>query len=609
MQSHAAPRRAGVLAFAIVVTGCGGGNEPQQAPELPDTPVISAPARLQVGSVGTASIPAQAGSYAWTVTGGEILSGAATREIAFRSTSPGEIALTAVVTNAAGSSPVGEATVQAFSVLTTLISSDVAGSPAEGLSEHDSAAGVAFSFTPGTGAATVVVDVDGILQAAANGVVPMDTNRILFAYGRPASGTDFDDMAVVPADPTVIPYPEFFEARAPVSARVADPYCGIVAPSIAYPAEYLGEFPLPAIDGAPLAAAVERGVMVKDYWAYSTANPTTNEGCSADWHDAVDETMRRIARLGADHVAIVQNAYLDDVNAETLHFNCMGDATCPSWAQIPDSEIAWAADRARAHGLDVHLYMQVDVHDINNAPLPTAPSAEFISKFFAAWKEYTAHIAAVSEAADIPAMQADWGVWWFDWPQPQYAPLYRSGMTEVAANMRTVFSGKVALGTLAPWASDDAALMDQVDWIIVELFGATLDAAENEAISVTQMKAKYLDLIGAYGSLLSKHGKPAAFRVYAQSHRDYLRDGWMEDGFCSPGCPQQAAATDFSVQAIAIEAQLEAITAQDDFALGTVDAMGYWFADVILPDTSFPNLSQSIRNKPAEAIVHRWFGP
>jgi hypothetical protein len=36
-------------------------------------------------------------------------------------------------------------------------------------------------------------------------------------------------------------------------------------------------------------------------------------------------------------------------------------------------------------------------------------------------------------------------------------------------------------------------------------------------------------------------------------------------------------------------------------------AVAYWMDDNILPSTTFPNLAYSIRGKPAEAIVQRWF--
>lgn len=64
---------------------------------------------------------------------------------------------------------------------------------------------------------------------------------------------------------------------------------------------------------------------------------------------------------------------------------------------------------------------------------------------------------------------------------------------------------------------------------------------------------------------------------------------------------------DFSIQAMSYQAMMEAISAQTVFDVIGVHVIGYWFADNILPDSSFPNLSQSFRNKLAEALMYQWF--
>jgi hypothetical protein len=89
-----------------------------------------------------------------------------------------------------------------------------------------------------------------------------------------------------------------------------------------------------------------------------------------------------------------------------------------------------------------------------------------------------------------------------------------------------------------------------------------------------------------------------------------LQTGWVEDAFCvnngTGGCIQDSLQTDFSVQAIGYEAVFEAAM-ESGLNFMSVDPYGYWFVDVILPQHSFPNTSQSVRNKPAESIVYQWF--
>lgn len=617
-------RRASVaraLYAALLLVACGdssstGVTTPPKEPEAPKppaapvTPAISVPQRIRAGTIATASIAAQTGAtYTWTITGGEVISGAGTTEITFRRSLPGAITLRVTATNSAGvmSSP-GEASVSAYTVLTTVMNGDVSGSPVTGTREFDTAIATPYSYAPAAGAATAFVEIDNMIGSS-SGQLTMDKDRVLWAYGQPATGIQFSNMIVVPNDPTIIPSMSFYASRPAVDVRVADPYCGVTQPSSTYPRSYLGAFPMPTATGAPLAGSTQRGVTVKDYWAFITNNPTTNEGCRSDWHAAVEETMRRVKRLGADYIAIYQNAYLEDVNANTLKFDCTTNQTCPSWAQIPDAEILWAAERARSYGLNLYLYLQVDVHDIQRKPLPSAPTAEFLNRFYDAWRQYLLHMGRLAEQARIPVMQVDWGVWWFDMQKPEYRTAYLNRMPQIAADVKAVYSGQRALGVLAPWQSNDDALMAQTDLLILELWQTRflITAADNANLTPAIVRDRTAQYIKNIGGVLGKYNKPAIFNVMNQSHRDYFSKGWIEDGFCVDACSQNNVTIDFSVQAIAYQGQFEAINTQTTFPVRGVNAVGYWFADVLLPNTSFPNLSQSIRGKPAEAIVYRWF--
>lgn len=578
-------------------------------PTAPAMPAVTAPARLKLGLTATASVPTQPGvTYAWTITGGEILSGAGTTQISFRPTAVGLVRLAATASRNGATSAPGEATTTAFVTLTRILNGDVAGTPAAGVTEYDTPATVAYNYAPTGGAGAAVTEVDGV-RAGGSGQVTMDRDHEIYAFGQPAGGASFADMIVVPNDPQKIPGMGFFPARAAGPVTMADPYCATKMPSAAYPKSYLGAHPLPTPAGT-LAATTERGVALKDYWAVSIGNPSTNAGCSGDWHAAVTEAMRRAKLIGSDYVAIFQNAYLEDVDAPTLKFNCAnGEASCWSWASIPDSEILWAANAARSLGLKLYVYMQVDVHDAKNQRLPTAPTAAFLDRFFTAYKGYMVQQARVAQQGGAAVLQVDWGVWWFDWTKPEYQPIYRQRIAEVSAAVRQVYSGKRAIGTLSLWSSADDALMAQVDLLLLELWTVQfkLTASDHANLGPAVVKQRTEEVIRDFANVVGRYNKPAIFRIMAQSHRDYLKSGWVEDGFCTNGCMQRDVITDFSVQAIAYEGQLQAIKGQSSFPVGAVEGVGYWFADVILPKESFPNLSQSIRGKPAEYLLSRWF--
>src|SRR6266568_3304274 len=269
-----------------------------------------------------------------------------------------------------------------------------------------------------------------------SGSISMNAVHLLWAFGNPSSGTRFDGMMTVPSDFTKIPYPEFYQRIPSFSYTVPDPYCAIATGVVAYPASYLGAFPLPAIQGAPLPAALSRGAAVKDYWHYGLTDPSTNAGCSGDLHAAFLNTLQRLRKLGADHVDIYEAAYLVDVTATTLDF----DLT--SRIEISDAELAWIVGAAKAAGLEVHEYMQVGGEDLNHVPLPTPPTSAWASAYLDAYTRFIVGRAALAQRDGIQAFQLDWdGGYWFDWTPLR--DLFIAKMTAAAQQVRGVYSGKI----------------------------------------------------------------------------------------------------------------------------------------------------------------------
>ena len=484
-------------------------------------------------------------------------------------------------------------------LLTTIVGDGAQGTPLTSTVPYDQGAVVPYCYAPSAGNASALAVLDGSVVPA-SGSIAMTADHVLWAFGNPSSGTRFDGMMTVPTDFTKIPYPDFYQRAPSFSYMVPDPYCAIATGVVAYPASYLGAFPLPAIQGAPLPAALSRGAAVKDYWHYGLTDPSTNAGCSGDLHAAFLNTLQRLRKLGADHVDIYEAAYLVDVTATTLDF----DLT--SRIEISDAELAWIVGVAKAAGLEVHEYMQVGGEDLNHVPLPTPPTSAWASAYLDGYTRFIVNRAALAQRDGIQAFQLDWdGGYWFDWTPLR--DLFIAKMTAAAQQVRGVYSGKILYGDVAPWISNDPDLMNSIDWFIGNIFGIQFSPADNANITVPQLRQKYLDLITGLSNVLGATKRPVIWQLFAQSHRDYLLNGWVEDGFCVSGCAQNAVRTDFSVQAIAYEAMLEAVSTQTAFTTVGVTATASWYVDVILPAQSFPNISQSWRNKPAESILYRWF--
>jgi alpha-tubulin suppressor-like RCC1 family protein len=94
--------------YALTVSIAGGSSVSRSVTvrvvPVPSQPVISAPGAVTALGTGyVASVPGQSGcTYAWTITGGTIVSGADTPQIVFTAGEAGSLALNCVVSNAAG---------------------------------------------------------------------------------------------------------------------------------------------------------------------------------------------------------------------------------------------------------------------------------------------------------------------------------------------------------------------------------------------------------------------------------------------------------------------------------------------------------------------------
>jgi hypothetical protein len=181
-------------------------------------------------------------------------------------------------------------------------------------------------------------------------------------------------------------------------------------------------------------------------------------------------------------------------------------------------------------------------------------------------------------------------------------------MVPALAQVRAAFQGQVLLYDVFPTniTSDIAPLFSGVDAILVDPYSQLLDASQNQNLTFAVVKQQYQSMFQAMATRYAPFSKPLDLDGFVESYRNYLEDGWIEDGMCVDNCMQNSVQTDFSVQAIAYEALFEAAT-ESNINLMSFETYGYWFVDVILPDNSFPNISESTRDKPAESIIQHWF--
>ena len=412
------------------------------------------------------------------------------------------------------------------------------------------------------------------------------------------------DAIVVPTDVSKIDYPIFYEKPAAANVTIENPYCAIAKETVAYPVRYLGNHELPRIDGAPLPAGITRIGGIKDTWI---PEPNLNRGCRsvgyAAMKEAYEKTLQRVKAVGAEKITFTNY----------VHFSNFKNAEIdgPDKAAVSEEDLKFVVTKAREQNLEVILYL-------NLAPgketVSDIPSASWLSSLIHNWEPFVLHQAKIAEGTGIYAIMLNH----FDY-QPGvngFEDTYQKEMLTLLQKIRNVYSGKVLLMIDPVWGADIGkldTLLKQVDGFIYTPTTNVLQYESDKTVSVGHLKTLYLNNFAGLGRDFGKYNKPIYIRVLIQSSKEFLEKGWSEDQFCiargGDPCYQKNLDVDFSAQAVAYEAMMEAIkqTHNNYFTVGGVDSYGYWSTDVVLPDVSQPQIAQSVRNKPAESIIKEWF--
>jgi len=419
--------------------------------------------------------------------------------------------------------------------------------------------------------------------------------------------------------------------------------------------KYMGDFDIP-LPEATLPDHFMKNIGLKDHgpeWIYGNY-----VRMNADWtlFDCTEEqyaklmyrlALMEIFQTGAKTVTIYNFGYWKNANAVAwqLDWNSL---------HITKPILEYIIETAHDIGLEVHFVWQFLPLDMNQNwlfPFNGTVSVDMarITKMMDAHEDTIVEWADWLQQRGVDSIAADWSSLWvcfcgedfnLSWDDPikkEIGNYYMERLSGIIDEIRAVFSGDITVGDNIIW--NDYRVTQKADYVSIGV-GNIITEAENETdFDVNLITTRTQDYIERLymnwyhldgqppGDFATNDPVPFVFGLFAQSTAFFAHRGWIEDGFCTAGtvngkyndtCMQLDVPIDFSRQAIYYEGILRGIYYQTyfDFA-GVIAPTSYWITPSLQHHPKeksvgtvvegFPEISQSIRGKPAENILKYWF--
>lgn len=477
--------------------------------------------------------------------------------------------------------------------------------------------GVFDRYDPGTNRLTIpVVRVGNALYY--NVVVTMGT---LLSFGAAVNSIS------VPTDLAQVSYPASYLNVTTSEADINTDPCNLDIAKVTYPASWNGQYPLPAVKGAPLKPSTGRAVTFKDV-GLQPGNPAfvlqgapgAPAGCAGDLQGALSKTMTRLHTLGADYVVVAQWHWATENPDGSWYFTRAED----TYGSMTDADTRGFVQKAHLAGLKVIMKNQIQgffpLGDASHFVEPP-PTAEVLAKWFPAFQAYLAERAVFHESLGVDAMEVSCGQCLFHDTgdgSPAQAALFQSEYLKAVDMLKLHFSGQLMTAT-PPWIYD-SSLASKVDIFEIGFYGVNGAQGLTDSLTVDAYRQLVASASLQYAAnLLDGYGKRIMISMAMQSRRSmFSLPGYVEETACTAtvgalnvdntACIEREQLPDFSMQAIVYEASLEAINKiTTTHSTLIVNMMDYWETDSLMPFTAFPNIATSFRNKPAEGVVKAWF--
>ena len=425
--------------------------------------------------------------------------------------------------------------------------------------------------------------------------------------------------------PTIVTVPNI--APAPTPSPTPTALC-VNPHNATYPSSYEGRFDIPK-PKYMLSVNYDRGISFKDYspgWVYDNFSARV-PNCSKEEYIKLmyTQSLDRLKSNGATMTWLYNFGSWDDANANELTID-------ENNYHISLPIVEFIVEEAKKRNIEVYYVWQFTPHDKNGnkvASLGEELTSQKLNNLLSAHQRQMIKNAKFAQKTGMKGISADWNAFHIvNLDEPNIKELYTTKYIEIIDNIRQHFSGEITWGQTGSIYSDPR-IINKVDSIHVSVGGPLLTDTENAMLTVEkveqavtkQLKQMHEDYSCTSVSCTytpASRQIPVFFEIAVQSRDNYWTEGWVEDGFCVTGklsdgtrsdCIQNYYTTDFSVQAIGIEGAMRAITKQSYFKIGGINFhSSFWHSDTLVPSTEgFPNISQSIRGKPAEKIVKYWF--
>jgi len=406
-----------------------------------------------------------------------------------------------------------------------------------------------------------------------------------------------------------------------------------------YPDSYLGNYTIPTANNK-LDNNVQRVIGLKDYYVGNLYPANQSCGKNNEFAKKMYQiTLDRLKDTGVEYIWIYQYGEWKNLTDEVWSVNKL---------QIPLDVHTFIIEEAKKRNIKVYWTWQFHLTDINNnsAVKDDKISIDTFKKIMATHRAIMLEWAQYNQNNGVAGMSVDAHTTYFNFFRyhPEVESYYVQEMSKLIDDIRKIFKGTLFYGVSENLGKYYEEIYSKVDMLHINIFMPTPNSGDMKNVPLTlenlkkwvacTIERKYqvmqekislgLNICNNYNSGLKfaneKKLPPVMLDISIQSRDKYLQEGWVEDGFCVTGkntdgstntCIQETYKTDFSLQALVIEAALQAVKDQKFFTLKAVNfSTSYWLTDTLVASGTsegFPNISQSVRGKPAEKIIKQWY--